>query len=277
VEPVRCPICEIADDEFWGRHYAGYTIVRCRRCGLRYMNPRPSEAEILAIYGDPYFDQDRRRRIDPEIAAYSAETSHRYATTFLRYTRASNPCVLDIGTGLGHFLIHLSKMSGVGRLGGTDITDVNRERLATHGIDLYLGDIAELDLDRWDVVTVHHVLEHVLDPNAFLTRVAELLGDGGILHLVLPNEASFMSRWKSYLSRSGLKPRPFKHLSPEHHLWYFDRETLNRLLEKNGFRVLYAGTSAAVKRRNPVRRLAHRALDALALNAWLEFVAESKR
>jgi 2-polyprenyl-3-methyl-5-hydroxy-6-metoxy-1,4-benzoquinol methylase len=277
VETVHCPICEVADDEIWGRHYAGYTIVKCRRCGLRYLNPRPNAAETLAMYGDLYFDQDLRRQEDPEVASHVAENNRRYAITCLRHCRAPNPCVLDIGTGLGKFLIYLSRMPGIGRLGGTDITEVNRERLAAHGIDLYLGDIAELELGSWDVVTVHHVLEHVLDPNTFLTRVANLLEDDGILHLVLPNEGSFMSRWKSFLSRAGFKPRPFKHLGSEHHLWYFERETLTRLLEKNGYHVVYAGTRAAVKQRNPARRVAHRALDALGLNTWLEFVAEPFR
>ena len=272
-EKVLCPICEVDDAAVWGRHGAGYTIVRCRRCGLRYLNPRRGLGENLEVYGDRYFDRQRKREADPEVARHVAENDRRYAATVLRYARAPRPSVLDIGSGRGSFLIHLARHCDVGRVAGTDIVDVNVEHLRSHGVELHVGEIGELDLGRWDVVTAHHVLEHVLDPNAFLADVRGLLGERGIVHLVLPNEGSLMSRWKSLLSRSGIKKRPFKHLAPEHHLWYFTPRTLTRLLEKNGFRVIHGGSTAGAKRRNPARRLAQRALNAGRLNTWLEFVA----
>lgn len=274
VEPVSCPICEVEDDELWGEHYAGYRIVRCCRCGLRYLNPRRNPEANLEVYGDRYFDRQREREADPEALRFVAENDRRYADTVLRYARAAQPSVLDIGAGRGSFLMHLRSLPRVGRVAGTDITEVNVAHLRAHGIEIRVGEIGELELGRWDVVTAHHVLEHVLDPNRFLARVYELLTDRGIAHLVLPNEGSFMSRWKSGLSKSGVKPRPFKHLAPDHHVWFFDPRTLTRLLEKNRFRVVYAGSTAGAKKRNPARRLAHRGLDALRLNTWLEFVAE---
>lgn len=270
---VPCPICDLTDDEVWGRHYAGFTIVRCRRCGLRYVNPRRDVDENLEVYGDRYFDRQRHREADPEISRHVAENNRRYADTVLRHARVARPTVLDVGTGLGSFLVHLARTRPVGRVAGTDFSAVGAEHLEAHGIELHVGDIADLELGRWDVVTAHHVLEHVLDPNAFLSRVRELLTEEGILHLILPNEGSFMSRWKSGLSRTGIKPRPFKHLAPEHHLWFFTPRTLARLLEKNRFRVVHLSSTAGAKRRNRGRRIAHRALDRLRLNTWLEAVA----
>lgn len=276
LDAVPCPICGVFDEELWGRHYQGHMIVRCRRCGLRYLSPRRNPEENLAVYGDRYFDRRRRREADPEWGGYVTENDRRYAVTILRHARVLRPSVLDIGTGRGSFLILLSRLHEIGQVAGTDITDVNREHLHTHGIELYLGDVTELELGRWDIVTAHHVLEHVLDPNAFLSRVRSLLADRGIAHFVLPNEGSLMSWWKSSLNRARVKPRPYKHLTPEHHLWYFTPRTITRLVEANGFRVVELRSTAGAKRRALPRRLAQRGLDALHLNTWLDVVVEAE-
>jgi 2-polyprenyl-3-methyl-5-hydroxy-6-metoxy-1,4-benzoquinol methylase len=263
----------VADDEPWGRHYKGFTLVRCRRCGLRYVNPRPRAEDVLDVYGDRYFDKWRAREADPDAEARAGADDRRYADVVLAHARAEKPSVLDVGTGRGSFLIHLGATGRAGRLAGTDVTDVNAEHLRGHRIELHVGELDDLAPGAWDAVTAHHVLEHVLDPNAFLESCRRLLAPGGILHVVVPNEGSAISRWKSFQSRARLKSRPFKHLSPEHHLWFFEPATVTRLLEKNGFRVVYLSTMAGGKRRNAFRRLAQGALDRLRLNAWLQVVA----
>ncbi len=271
--PVVCPICDAADGELWGRHYRGYRIVRCRRCGLRYVNPRPAPEAVLSVYGDRYFDRWREREADPDAAAAAASDDRRYADVVLRHARADRPSVLDVGTGRGSFLAHLASTSSVGRLAGTDVTDVNEGVLRERGIELHVGEVDDLEPGEWDVVTAHHVLEHVLDPNAFLAACRELLTPRGILHVVVPNEGSAISRWKTLQSRARLKSRPFKHLAPEHHLWFFDARTLARLLEKNRLRVVYMGTMAGGKKRGVVRRSLQGGLDRARLNAWLQAVA----
>ena len=46
---VPCPVCDAEDRELFFE-VRGYRIARCRRCGFRYVNPRPSEAALLDLY-----------------------------------------------------------------------------------------------------------------------------------------------------------------------------------------------------------------------------------
>src|SRR5262245_3503444 len=50
-EHVPCNLCGADDPEpTLDKH--GFTIVRCRRCGLAYVTPRPTAAELIALYSD---------------------------------------------------------------------------------------------------------------------------------------------------------------------------------------------------------------------------------
>lgn len=226
-ETVVCPICPDRAPRAWATEYRGHRIVRCPGCGLRFLSPRRSVAEDRAFYGEGYFERQRLREADPGIRRW-----------------------VDVGIGRGSFAIRMAGRPEVGSVAGTDVTEVNSAHLAEHGIGLHVGDLAELDLPRFDVITAHHVLEHVTHPNPFLDRIRGLLTERGILHLVLPNEGSLQSKWKNALSRTGLKSRPFRHLSPDHHLFFYTPATLRRLLAARGFEVLHGGTMAGAKPRS---------------------------
>lgn len=181
--------------------------------------------------------------------------------------------VLDIGAGNGSFLI-TAKMAGLHHLAATDITDSCAPLLKAFNINLHVGDILELELGQYDVITAHHVLEHVTDPNAFLSRIHSLLNDQGIVHLILPNEGSLTSIIKSTLSKYKIKKEAYKHLSPSHHLYFYEKFSIRNLLQKHHFEILYVGTRCKPKQRSLIAAAAHDLLDTLHLNTWLEVVAK---
>ncbi|MGH7570307.1 MAG: class I SAM-dependent methyltransferase [Gemmatimonadota bacterium] len=272
-ERVDCPICEANDADRWGLEHQGHRIVRCRRCGLRYVNPRRTAEENRRVYGDRYFERHRARERDPEGSDLVRERDAASIEAILRFCPVPQPSLLDVGAGTGSFL-RLARDSGrFGRLAGADLSSANVQAFVRAGLPLHVGTLEDLDLPPFDVVAAHHVLEHVLDPNRFLVEVQRLLVGGGVLHLLVPNEGSLTSRSKSFWSRVGLKPRPFRHLSPGHHLTFFERGTLIRLLEKHAFQPLWVRTRAEAKRRDPWQRLVHRVFDTLGWNSWLEVIA----
>lgn len=272
-ETVVCPVCPDRAPRAWATEYRGYRIVRCPGCGLRFVSPRRSVAEDRAFYDAGYFERQRQREADPDLRRWVDATDQHYVDTILRHVRVARPRVLDVGIGRGSFAIRMAARPEVASVAGTDVTEANADHLAAHGIQLHVGDLAELELPPYDVITAHHVLEHVTHPNPFLDRIRGLLTERGILHLVLPNEGSLQSKWKSALSRTGLKPRPFRHLSPDHHLFFHTPATLRRLLAARGFEVLHDGTMAGAKPRSAPNRWLHAALDGARANAWLECVA----
>lgn len=46
----------------------GYVIVRCRVCGLQYVNQLPAPAQLRAIYGEEFFHVGRKFSGDPASA-----------------------------------------------------------------------------------------------------------------------------------------------------------------------------------------------------------------
>lgn len=75
----------------------------------------------------------------------------------------------------------------------------------------------------YDCIVSRFNLEHVIDPDIFLTKVKRDLRPDGYLLVQVPNVAYFL--------RSGLM-NVFAH----EHLQYFNRRSLQRLLERSGFR-----------------------------------------
>jgi 2-polyprenyl-3-methyl-5-hydroxy-6-metoxy-1,4-benzoquinol methylase len=273
---VKCPICDSYSGELWGLEYRGRRIVKCRTCGLRYSDPQSVIAD--EVYDDNYFADKANRMFDPEkfllVLKSDADSFARIASV-MKEKLSGEVSLLDIGTGRGSFLI-LCKLLGFKNLMGTDITESNRSFLRDFGIEIKIGDLKDLELGKYDIVTFHHVLEHLEDPADFLFRLRSIIDDNGVGHLLVPNEGSLNSRVKSIMSRYKLKKRVYKHLSPGHHLWFFEKRTLIRLIEKSGYRIEYIGTRATEKKRGIMSRLVHRVFDYFMINSWLEIVFSKK-
>jgi len=283
VQAVQCAVCDQDLARHWGTEYKGHTIVKCAGCGLRYVNPRRNENVDRAVYDtDEYFADGVQEESDPDRRNLRRAMYGDFCRRILGYCGNPHPSLLDVGTGTG-LLLYAARETGFGLVAGTDVTDVNRDALAADGIPLIVGDITRMPAEDilkhvnsgggFDAVSLSHVLEHVADPNVFLQALRRLLLPGGVLYLLVPNEGSVPSAVKSFMSRIGLKRRAYKHLSPGHHLFFYTRTTLRRVLEKNGFAIAYSGTRSRAKQRSTSGRVVHMLADALRTGTWLEVVA----
>jgi SAM-dependent methyltransferase len=83
-----------------------------------------------------------------------------------------------------------------------------------HGLDVIEGTVESSlrDRDAYDVITMSHVIEHVVDPAQVLTVVRDALRPGGTLLLITPNAGSLGHR------RFGAS---WYHLDPPRHLQLF--------------------------------------------------------
>jgi len=54
LEYVRCNLCG-ADLPVPKYEKHGFTIVECSICGLMYVNPRPAQSQLAAIYDESYW------------------------------------------------------------------------------------------------------------------------------------------------------------------------------------------------------------------------------
>ncbi len=134
--------------------------------------------------------------------------------------------LLDVGCGNGGFLM-LAKQAGW-QVEGLDF-DVGAVQAArSRGLEVHHGGIEVLEGRSacYDVITLCHVIEHVRDPIANLSRLHALLKPGGLLWLDTPNLSS--------LGAARFGPN-WRALEPPRHLVLFTPTSLMDSLFSAGF------------------------------------------
>jgi SAM-dependent methyltransferase len=234
----------------------------CRRCGVAYLDPRPTPASISRAYAAYYThaslerpslaDMTPAKRLQRRLAngyrnwrygtadhpatilgvpvAYAMPTARALIDSDFRNLprRPGGRRVLDVGSGSGAFLRWA-------RSAGWDAAGVEPDPAAVttareNGLNVHLGTAADLrEMAAYDVVTLSHVFEHVHDPRGLLADLHRLLKPGGILWLDTPNISS--------LGHQTYGPH-WIGLDPPRHLIVFNFRTLRALLESSGFRIV---------------------------------------
>jgi 2-polyprenyl-6-hydroxyphenyl methylase/3-demethylubiquinone-9 3-methyltransferase len=121
--------------------------------------------------------------------------------------------VLDVGCGAGLLTEPLARMGGAAT--GVDAAPENAAAARAHAsgqglvIEYVAGDIAELDVGLFDLITSMEVIEHVTDPSAFIDALAARLAPGGLLILSSTPHRTAASRLLlvEAAERIGMVPR----------------------------------------------------------------------
>ncbi len=235
-DPERhtCPVCDGASLWLYKVDYRKVRIGRCDSCGAQFMNP-PYSDEHLAHYYEEY-NEAEQIGLWQEALTYCHDF---YLSLIERFGRVGH--LLDIGCGNGH-LIRAALARGW-TAEGFDVSDASTKRVTKElGITVHVGDFLNVDWPEksFDLVTMHHVLEHVKEPAAYICRIHLLLRDDGLVFIASPNIRGLSHRLKDTLERLGIRRKNVgKYYDTHHHVIYFDPKTLKELLTRNGFEVVY--------------------------------------
>ncbi len=196
-------------------------LYRCSACRLVVMEPMPTREELPALYPAEYHSFSTAR--NPVADLLLRRYQRRQAARCRRYLPPAGR-FLEIGCANGDVLAELRDEFPVVR--GIELSEEAATAARARGLDVFCGTLEEYETDeRFDLVFMSHVIEHVLDPVATVRRISELLAPGGVLYLETPNVGALDARlWKSGW---GLIHFP-------RHLYLFDRSTIVRLLEVGG-------------------------------------------
>ncbi len=133
--------------------------------------------------------------------------------------------LLDVGAGNGYFVsLALREFSINAR--GLEISRAEIEfAKKMNGVDLVEQDVRD-HRESYDIVTCFNVIEHVVDPHAFLSAMVRCVNPGGMLVVSTPNPRCIRARIK------GLSK--WERVDPPHHLNLFSKNALSGMLKKNG-------------------------------------------
>ena len=238
---MECPICDLCGrsdaetiyaGQSWRRPLPDVGLVRCRNCGLMYLSPRPTAAEIDTYYPVDYAAfrpaiEDEPFALMRMMRRRKLEQRRRFVE---RYSQRRTGRILDVGCATGLFL-HEMALAGW-QTQGVELTRPAADYARTRfGLEVFTGMLGDLPAEEhsFDAVTFWDVLEHVFSPTAELERAARLLKPGGLVAINVPN-------WHS-LDRQLFGPF-WAGLDPPRHLYDFTRPTLTALLTRAGFQTV---------------------------------------
>jgi 2-polyprenyl-3-methyl-5-hydroxy-6-metoxy-1,4-benzoquinol methylase len=236
----RCPLCQssetglfkkgtvmpdkisAADFKITDSHYGSrWTFFSCRACGFVFANPAPGQETIGQFYAaladEEYSQEDMGRGRN-----FSAILKR------LRPFTAPGAPLLDVGAASGIFL-NLARNAGYKVSGIEPSAALVADAEKLYGLKLFCGTVEQFVAgEKFAVITLLDVLEHVTDPGALLASLDRILAPGGMLVIVTPDIASLAARimggrWWHYRVA---------------HINFFNRRSLEWLLAKNGFKTV---------------------------------------
>lgn len=226
----HCPVC--GKEEFKNSLVVtdnsvskeSFVIVECENCTFKFTNPRPDIESIGQYYeSEEYVSHSNTKTgiINRAYHVVRSITTKQKVELINRYAPAKGT-VLDYGCGTGVFLKACKKDGW--EIRGVEPNEKARSIASTETEELLAADLEEIAGEKFDVITLWHVLEHIHQVNETMSQLVEMLNEDGTLVLAVPNADShdaqlYKENWAAY--------------DVPRHLYHFTQATMKRFLKKH--------------------------------------------
>lgn len=243
LHPGVCLVCtHDTFDEFAPGSLTHYPVYSCRQCGFVFSWPRVPED--FADHPEEIYFHDSSLETAPSNAALARELD-RTARAWLAKDGGEPDAVLaaarllEVGCAGGVLLPYFRALDW-------QIEGVDPWRAAAQAGRKYLGvpitiaklEDANLAKETYDFVLINDTLQFVVDPKALLGLCRDLLREGGVMMIEVPNFHS--QEFRQHGARAPM-------FLPAHYISYFCAETLTAMLAALGCELLdtliYGGES----------------------------------
>jgi len=223
---IECSICGNDDTQLIskkGQFGLPVNVVICKCCGLSYLNPRWPKEKYMDFYKNEY---DRFYR--PEILnnkKVKEEGNNPIVERIIENKIFNQPPknILDIGSGEGKNLKALKTHFNEAELFAIEPSSTSNNLLKNMGANV-IGTDVENDWhqnypEKFDLIIMRHVLEHLMDPINTLRNIRKTLSENGIIYIAVPNNLT---------PRSHLESHWFRVV----HTYYFNKYSLKNTCTK---------------------------------------------
>ncbi len=220
-----CPLCGSSENSLFNRSTVQHLLVVnriCDHCGLVFQSPRMTQGETDEFYKREYRRMNQGGQEKP--LAKENEIQRQRATALRKIVVMQVAEVirhLEIGCSAGYLLKAVQEQYGCTSV-GIEPGNAFRDHAVQQGFKVYpsLEALQENKEERFDLISMSHVLEHITDPVAYLSELRRSwLTLNGWLFLEVPNL--------------------YGHFSFEvAHLYSFSSHSLEQIIQKAGFRMV---------------------------------------
>lgn len=241
---MRCPVCDTIDNwESLKELHSKKELQCCKKCGFVGFKIEEGEEEKMLDY---YKHQYRPAPGHGNLVT----TSHKqnYILSFLReFLEGKKGLVTgDVGCATGYLVAFMRRIGH--KATGCEYTLTFR-RFSEHFYGIPVTEELKEDI-KYDLITIYHVLEHMIDPDKKLEKYRSLLNENGHMLISTP-------QWYDTLEEaSGPQVTSFENLWHENHINAFSEKNLKSIFKKVGLEVVKEdhfvyGQTYLVKKCNP--------------------------
>jgi len=197
--------------------FSKLSLHACNACGLSFAHPMPGE-EALNKYYQTYWKGEVATVSEATTQYYLAQSINRVRFIGKHFELKKGLKVLDIGAGPGLFLQALLKEQYSVEYSAIEPDLIQSSMLSQQpSVNCVYPSINDITTtEKFDLIILSHVLEHVSKPKVFLSQIFTLLEKSGHLYVEVPNQ--------DYLYKKEIEP----------HILFFNNKSLMSSLSEHG-------------------------------------------
>lgn len=216
-----------------GRHVSSskktFKVSECNKCKVVFLaDIKINDNYYKKYYEGGYYEEEQGGSLINYLLRQFRHFSYsRKQKLMISSVNKKQITILDIGCGGGDFLDSLD--SKTFKKFGLEINKEGQELSRQKGIRTFKEELPKLKIkEKFDVVTLWHVLEHVVDQKELLNHIRNILHKQGVLIIQTPNSKS-----KGF----KLGRKDWFHLDSPRHLYLHCPESLELLAKETNFKV----------------------------------------
>jgi 2-polyprenyl-3-methyl-5-hydroxy-6-metoxy-1,4-benzoquinol methylase len=187
-------------------------------------SPQPKGDQLASYYesSDYISHTDSKKSLLDKIYQLVKKYALQNKLKLINSFKTSEKKLLDIGCGTGDFLFTCKKngWNVVGVEPNKNAKSLAEIKLLNSKVSNIVADITELSSEKFDVITLWHVLEHVPNLEEYICKLKLLLKPNGVLVIAVPNFKSFDAQHYKQFWAAFDVPR---------HLWHFSKKSIKKL------------------------------------------------
>ncbi len=228
-------------------------LVTDEKYGYKRLDPIPLRELLDDFYMNEYY-QNRKKTKSPdariikeldnlieEISTVSntewAKKTHllEAKNTLNRLVSIKKPSLLDVGCGYGTFIKFINEFGW--NVSGIEPSPKASEFAANTGLNIHNCTLEEFYIknqQKFTAISLNNVLEHVRLPLDTISMCKNMLIDGGIIRIKVPNEFNPLQ-----LKANEIVSNKNWWVSYPDHINYFTKDSLTKILRDFGFEIVH--------------------------------------